>query len=425
MNISTIPPNMKRLLMVAYHFPPIQGSSGLHRTVQFARHLYDIGWYPIIVTVHPRAFPKTGDSMPAGMTEKCIVKRAFALDSARHLSIKGRYLDISAIPDRWVSWWPGGVWECMQAVRAYKPHAIWSTFPIATAHMIALTVHRLTGLPWIADFRDPMIQKGNSKNRWIRRAYQVLEKKIVQNASLCVTVTQSALKEFVDRYPENFSNKWQIIPNGYDESLFSPYDWLLKKERKKLNQKITMIHSGILYNEGRNPQTFLTALKSYLDENADDIQVIFRGCGNESGIKNTISNFGMKDFVSTGSSVSYAEAIKEMMQSELLLLFQGAVYNKQIPAKVYEYIRSGRPILAMIDKSGETAQFLENWEGVYIADIKSPETIKKAIIQAINDLKLKTKVTRKKEDYSLLSRAEGSKKLADILNKICNSKHAN
>ncbi len=425
MNTYTIDPHMKPILMVAYHFPPIQGSSGVHRTVQFARHLHELGWYPIVITVHPRAFPKTGDHLPMKISEKCVVKHAFAFDSARHLSIKGRYLDISAIPDRWVSWYPGGVWECLKAVRKYKPHAIWSTFPIATAHMIALTVNRLTGLPWIADFRDPMIQKGNYKNHWVRKAYQVLEKNIVQNASLCVTVTQSALKEFVDRYPANASNEWQVIPNGYDESLFSPYDRLRKKEGKTLNQKITMIHSGILYGEGRNPQSFLTALKSYLADNDDNLQVIFRGCGNEAGIQDEISNFGLKDVVSTGSSVSYSEAIKEMMQSDLLLLFQGTVYNKQIPAKVYEYIRTGRPILALIDKNGETARFLENWEGVYVADIESPETIKNAIIQAISDLRSNTKFNRKKEDCSLLSRAKGAKKLANILNMLSHSKYGN
>lgn len=410
---------MKQVLMIAYHFPPIQGSSGLHRTVQFAKHLPDLGWHPIVVTVHPRAFPATGNDLPGEISSKCVVKRAFAFDSARHLSIKGRYFGLTAIPDRWVSWWPGGVWECLQAIRKYKPHAIWSTFPIATAHMIALTVHRLTGLPWIADFRDPMIQKGNPGNHLVRKAYQSLEKKIVKNASSCVTVTQSALSEYVNRYPEKDPTDWQLIPNGYDESLFEPCEGFLDNDKNKLNkQRITMLHSGILYGEGRSPKAFLKALKSYLGKSAVDIEVVFRGCGNETSIMEAISDLQLDDMVSIGSSVSYSDAIREMVQSDILIVFQGSVYNKQIPAKIYEYIRSGRPILALTDENGETARFLKKWDGVYIADMESSQGIEQAMIKMVDDLKSKKKLIREKKDVDLLSRAEGAKQLAGMLNKL-------
>ncbi len=410
---------MKRVLMIAYHFPPIQGSSGIHRTVQFARHLPELGWFPIIITVHPRAFPETGDYLSAEMARKSIVKHAFALDSARHLSIKGRYLGFTAIPDRWASWWPGGVWECLKAVRKYKPDAIWSTFPIATAHMIALTVQRMTGLPWIADFRDPMIQKANPANYWVRKAYHLLEKKIVTRASHCVTVTQSALKEYSKQYPEIDPGDWSVIPNGYDESLFPPYDEMVnEKTNRSKREKITMLHSGILYGEGRNPKTFLRAIKSYLDKKEADLKVVFRGCGNESMIMKMISELELDDWVSIGASVSYADAIKEMIQSDVLLVFQGAVYNKQIPAKIYEYIRSGRPILALTDEKGETAQFLKGWNGIYMADIESSEGIESVLTTIMNDLKLEKKIIRKKKNVSLLSRDEGAKQLARLLKKI-------
>ena len=406
--------------MIAYHFPPIQGSSGVHRTVQFARHLPDLGWHPIVVTVHPRAFPRTGQYLTAEFLEKCVVKHAFAFDSARHLSIKGRYLGFTAVPDRWVSWWPAGVWECLQVVRKYKPHAIWSTFPIATAHLIGLTVHHLTGIPWIADFRDPMIQKGNSGNHLVRKSYQLLEKKIIINASSCVTVTRSALDEYVNRYPEKDSNSWQVIPNGFDESLFKSCDNVLGNSKPGgfSDNCVRMLHSGILYGEGRNPDAFLKAVKSYLNKHDSDLKVVFRGCGNETTIMDSISNSGLNDIVSIGTSVSYSDAIKEMVQSDILLLLQGAVYNRQIPAKIYEYIRTGRPILALTDKNGETARFLKDWDGVYFADLESPESIEKALIKIVKHLKSNNKVIRKKNKVDALSRVEGARQLADVLNKI-------
>ena len=133
---------MKRVLMIAYHFPPIQGSSGVHRTVQFARHLPSFGWAPIIVAPHPRVYPAIGDESWAKLPDEAVVKRAFAMDSARHLAVGGRYLGFTAMPDRWVSWLPGGVFECLRLIKKYRPHVIWSTFPIATAHLIGLTVSR-------------------------------------------------------------------------------------------------------------------------------------------------------------------------------------------------------------------------------------------------------------------------------------------
>lgn len=405
--------------MIAYHFPPIQGSSGLHRTVQFAKYLPDLGWHPIVITVHPRAFPETGQYLSAEFLERCVVKHALAFDSARHFSIKGRYLDVMAIPDRWISWWPGGVWECLKAVRKYKPQALWSTFPIATAHMIAMTVHRLTGIPWVADFRDPMIQKGNPDNYLARKAYIRLEKAIVANSCSCTTVTRSALNEFIKKYPEKALDSWQVIPNGFDESLFTSCGDLLNNGKPKPPKKtINMLHSGILYGEGRNPDAFFEAVHSYLGENDINLKVMFRGCGYEKPIMDSIFNYNLNGLVSLGSPVSYSDAIAEMIQSDILLLFQGEVYNRQIPAKIYEYIRSGRPILALTDQDGETARFLKDWDGVYIADLKSSDSIKKALKEIINDVKSKKKVDRKKKDVDLLSRAEGTKQLAGIFNQI-------
>ena len=93
---------MNKLLMIAYHYPPVQGSSGLQRTLKFSKYLPQNGWQPMVLTVHPRAYLKTSNDLLTEIPDATIVKRAFALDTARHLSLFGRYPGILSRPDRWM-----------------------------------------------------------------------------------------------------------------------------------------------------------------------------------------------------------------------------------------------------------------------------------------------------------------------------------
>jgi len=125
--------NVKRLLMIAFHFPPLAGSSGIQRTLRFARHLPRFGWQPLILTAHPRAYERLSDDLVKDVSDDCVVERAFALDSARHLSIRGRY---PAFPHGRIGGFRGGsgaIPKGLAMIRRYRADAIWSTYPIATA----------------------------------------------------------------------------------------------------------------------------------------------------------------------------------------------------------------------------------------------------------------------------------------------------
>src|SRR5215510_13823207 len=98
---------MNKILMIAFHYPPLRGSSGIQRTLKFSRYLPDYGWQPIILTAKPQAYPQVGEDQLHEIPESVPVIRAFALDTARHLSFRGYYLRRMALPDRWVSWWLG------------------------------------------------------------------------------------------------------------------------------------------------------------------------------------------------------------------------------------------------------------------------------------------------------------------------------
>src|SRR5438132_13514328 len=145
---------MKKVLMIAFHFPPYSGGSGIHRTLKFTRYLPEFGWQPIVLTASRQAYgarAKDDYQIPKGVE----VARAFALDTKRHLSLRGKYFQSLALPDQWVTWWPGAVALGCNLIRKHRPDVIWSTYPIATAHLIGLTLYRLIGIPWVAYIRDP------------------------------------------------------------------------------------------------------------------------------------------------------------------------------------------------------------------------------------------------------------------------------
>ena len=91
---------MKRVLMVAYHFPPLAGSSGIQRTLRFVQQLPAHGWQPLVLGAHPRAFERSSDDLDGDVPSGTVVRRAFALDAARHLSLGGRYPAALARPCR-------------------------------------------------------------------------------------------------------------------------------------------------------------------------------------------------------------------------------------------------------------------------------------------------------------------------------------
>jgi len=133
------------------------------------------------------------------------VERAFALDAARHLSLFGRYPGILARPDRWISWWLGAVPAGLRLISRYRPSAIWSTYPIATAHVIGATLSKLSSLPWVADFRDPMVRPGYPSDPKTWRSFQRVEASAARDGRRCVFVARGTLQKYRERFRAQLS----------------------------------------------------------------------------------------------------------------------------------------------------------------------------------------------------------------------------
>lgn len=365
----------KRALLIAFHFPPQAASSGIQRTLSFSKHLGKHGWEPMVLSAHPRAYSQQNPSQLASVPAGLVVRRVFALDAKHHLGFKGRYPGLLALPDRWTTWWLGAIPAGLSLIRRHKPQVIWSTFPISTAHLIGLTLHRLSGLPWIADFRDPMLQPTYPSSRLQRKLYGWIERQAIERCHTAVFTTWSARDAYAQRFPHVSQAKFRVIENGYDEDGFS-IDAL--DAAPSGARRLTLVHSGVLYQSGRDPSPFLQAvaqLKAAGKADAASLRIVLRAPGDMDGIRAMVERAGVGDIVEVLPPVPYREALDEMMAADGLMVFQGTPFNTQIPAKIYEYFRARKPIIGLVDPAGETARVLGRAGFHDLADMGSSEAI--------------------------------------------------
>jgi len=373
------------VLMVAYHFPPFVGSSGLHRTLKFCRYLRDHGWQPVVLTVEPRAYVKTSGCGLEEVPPDVPVYRSFCLDTARHLALLGRHPGMLALPDRWVSWWPSGVRKGLQIIEEYQPAAVWSTYPVATAHLIARTLSRAAGLPWVADFRDWMTDADYPAGHLKRFLYRLIEHLVLHDSDSAVFTTESSRQLYRDRYPHLDDSSWFLLPNGYDEADFRAAGPAAPVPR----ESVRLLHSGYLYPEERNPGPLLEAvaeLKRHGELDGKDFSIMFRAPGDEGFIRRVAERHGVGDHVRTGSTVTHAEAVREMQEASALLLMQGSRFERQIPAKAYEYLRAGRPVVTLASSASESRRLMEGAGIPYYADLESPAEIAGLLRRLLADL---------------------------------------
>ena len=344
---------VKSVLMIAFHYPPMRGSSGIQRTLKFTQHLPALGWTPLVLTAHLRAYPDHCDGQSAEAAH-AHVTRAFALDAAQHLSVGGRFPRWLALPDRWSSWTLGAVPAGLRLVRRHRPAAIWSTYPIATAHLVGLALHRLTGLPWIADLRDPMTDRDYPPDRLTRRACGWVERMAVRHCAAAVCTTEGALREYRARFHGVPAGRFALIENGFDEEGFAGAEPAAPCPGKRF----TLLHSGVVYPSERDPSALFQALARLQQRGEltpDNFELVLRATAHDGHLAALAARHGVSPLVRLEPHLPYSAALSEMLGASGLLILQASNCNHQVPAKLYEYLRARRPILALTDPAGDTA----------------------------------------------------------------------
>lgn len=377
---------MKRVLLIAFYFPPFNRSSGSLRVLKLAKYFPSFGIQPVILTAQPRAYDKTDDHLLAQIPKGVAVHRAFALDAKQHLSFRGAYFDFMALPDRYSSWIPAGIISGWHLIRQQRIEAIFSTTPIPSAHVIAYALHRLTKKPWIADFRDPIWDEYSQGSPRALRVRRLVESLALRHATRVTVTTDGIRRLFLERYPDTDPEKIIVVENGFDEDDFNG---VLAPQRNG-RKAIRLVHAGLLDPVDRDPIPFFQAVGTLLAKNRNvksELQIDLIAPGDEGRYAKEIERLALGEVIRLRPALPYHQALREMAEADILLLFQGESCDMQIPAKGYEYLRIGRPILALTTTAGETGRLIQSTHAGEVVAIDNREAICAALERWILQIK--------------------------------------
>ena len=349
---------MKNLLVIAFHYPPDNSSTGVLRTAKFVEYLLQHRWRAHVVTAPSQIYveqnPLAEDLIPGEIT----VDRAWACDIKQMFGIGGVYPSWLSIPDRYWPWFFAARRAAIRAIATRGIEVIYSTYPLPTAHLIGLSLKLRFQLPWIADFRDPWATEGSSGVRANLEAW--LERKVLTTADRVICNTPAMRRSFVERYPELGAEKFVTITNGYDEKDFVSISPIRAA-------KFHVFYSGNIDSENRNPAGLFAGVRLALDRgflSADDLVITFLGSGayaSSQAFRNDLKRYALESVVDiVKERVPYREALARMAGADVVVVLSDnlagsegdAVIQKwtamQVPAKLYEYLRVGRPMLALV-----------------------------------------------------------------------------
>jgi glycosyltransferase involved in cell wall biosynthesis len=368
--------------MVAYHYPPEGGSSGVLRTLKFSKYLPEYGWQPHILTLRESFYPIKDERLLQEIPGEVTVHRTFGVDSVRHLGFRGRHLSFFAVPDRLVGWIPFAVARGVRVIREAGIDVLYSTCPAPSAHLIAWMLSRITGVPWLADYRDPWIEEGIfPKPGTLRYTFEsFLETKVIRDCTYLVVTTPNLGREFLDRYPNLEKKRVRVIFNGYDEADFDGLN------ESSWPERFEILHAGLVTPEYRNPLPLLEVLSELMRNGrvqSSEVRVSFIGDGAWLGsqqFRSKVQSLGLEQVVKVETRVSHREALERMAKTAVLLLLQASDDTRAlIPAKAFEYLRIGRPILALT-LAGATADLLQDQRHCFAVNPADRRSLAEAIL---------------------------------------------
>lgn len=393
--------NSKKVLIITYYWPPA-GGPGVQRWLKFVKYLSEFGVEPIVYCPENPNYPIIDKSLvneiPQNITilkqpinEPYALANVFSKGQAKKIStgvipkekkqsfiektilyIRGNFF----IPDARKNWVKPSVSFLSNYIKEHQIETIITTGPPHSLHLIGLQLKEKLNVKWFADFRDPWTTIGYHKALKLSESsiakHIDLESKVLTTADEIIVTSNHTKNEFQTKTKQPIS----VITNGYDSHA-------VRVEGK--DELFTLSHIGSLLSE-RNPKVLWEVLSELINENeafSKAFQLNLIGVVSDEVIE-SIKEHGLKGHLNVVGYVNHDEAIKFQLKSQLLLLIEiDSIDTKAIiPGKIFEYLISETPILAIGPKDSDVEQIIKSTNTGTYFNYKQKKELKSQIFSS-------------------------------------------
>ncbi|MFN5317858.1 MAG: glycosyltransferase family 4 protein [Bacteroidia bacterium] len=386
---------MKRVLVITYYWPP-SGGAGVQRWLKFVKYLPQFGIEPIVLTVDANvaAYPVMDATLCAEVAKETKVFTTQATDyfkwyrkftgkkelptggigpahdrSFKHklmAFIRGNFM----LPDPRKGWNSFAYKKAVQLIRDLNIDTVITTSPPHSTQLIGLKLKQQLHIRWIADLRDPWTDiyyynqfYHTPLAKWMDKNY---ERTVVENADKIITVSADLARIYASKTTKNISEKIHIIPNGFDETDF-------ESAQPQTDVEPNITYTGTLSDE-YPLHGFITALQ----ELGSDVKLRFVGKISQSQQEGLAKTPSKIEYI---SHVPHRQSIEFLQQAGILLLVIPQVENNKgiITGKFFEYLASGKPVLAIGPVDGDLADLIKETQCGKIFDYSDVHGIKRYI----------------------------------------------
>ncbi|MDT0677220.1 glycosyltransferase family 4 protein [Autumnicola musiva] len=398
---------MKKVLIITYYWPPA-GGPGVQRWLKFVKYLQEFDVEPVVYVPENPTYPLIDKSLKTEIPQNIKVLKykifepyavagIFSKKDTQTISsgiiskeekqsflqkmmlyIRGNFF----IPDARKFWIKPSVKFLKEILAEEKIDTVITTGPPHSLHLIGLQLKNEFGVKWMADFRDPWTNIGYHDKLKLtaksQKKHLKLENEVLKGANHIITTSFTTKKEFEVKTSQPVS----VITNGFDTEVAT--------ENVRLDKKFTFAHIGSLLS-GRNPKNLWKAFGELIKENQDfqqDFELKLVGAVSEE-VLDSIKAEGLEIYLQIKKYVPHSEAIEIQRRSQVLLLIEiDSEETKGIIAgKVFEYIASKRPILAMGPMEWDVRRILEETSGGSFFGYSEKENLKIYLLQLYSEYK--------------------------------------
>ena len=424
----------KKLLIITYYFPPA-GGPGVQRWLKFVKYLPEFGVQPIVYIPENPTYPIIDEGLRSQISDKVIIIKnkiwepyqlasVFSKKKTKKISSgifphkkKQTFLDKTFlwirgnlfIPDARVFWIKPSVSYLEKYIQENDIDIIVTSGPPHSLHLIGLELKQKLNVKWFADFRDPWTTIGYHKalrlSGYAAKKHKELEQKVLNAADKVIVTSKTTKTEF-----QAITNKpITVITNGYDVE---------NVEKQTLDSKFTLAHIGSFLSD-RNPNFLWECLVELLTEIPNfksHLEIKLIGAVSQE-VLDSIEDFKLKGYLNLLGYVSHHEAISHQKKSQVLLLIEINSEDTKsiIPGKLFEYMVSNRPIIAIGPQGSDFADIIKETNTGVFFDYTEKEKLKSVILDFYNQF-LEGKLQANGVGLQQYSRKNLTKQLVQLIN---------